>query len=38
MGQHPGAWTSLDGSVVMAEFIRPVAGVDYPSRLVELRA
>jgi len=38
MGEHPGAWTSLDWSVVMAESIRPVAGVDYPSRLAQLRA
>jgi len=38
MGEHPGAWTSLEWSVVMAESIRPVAGVDYPSRLAELRA
>jgi len=31
MGQHPGAWTALDWSVVMVESIRAVAGVDYPS-------
>jgi len=38
MGQHPGAWTSLDWSVVVGEFTGPVAGVDYPRRLAELRA
>jgi hypothetical protein len=38
MGEHPGAWTSLDWSVVVAESIRPLAGVDYPSRLAQLRA
>jgi hypothetical protein len=39
MRQHPGTWTSLDRSVVVAEFTdRPTAGVDYPSRLAQLRA
>jgi hypothetical protein len=39
MGQHPGAWTSLEWSVVVAEFTEgPVAGIDYPARLAELRA
>jgi len=38
MGKHPGAWTSLEWSVVMVEFSGPVAGVDYPSRLAQLRA
>jgi hypothetical protein len=36
--QHPGAWTTLVGSAAVAESIRPVAGVDYPSRLAELRS
>jgi len=39
MRQHPGAWTPLVGSVVVGESIRgPVAGVDYPSRLAQLRS
>jgi hypothetical protein len=33
-----GAWTALVGSVVVGESIYPVAGVDYPSRLAELRS